>query len=61
LLGMNPDTIGCRINQLGIFYGETPENYSRRSGRRHMEGVEADYIIYRFAELRQAIEFFDRL
>jgi putative hydrolase of the HAD superfamily len=30
-------------------------------GRRHMEGVKPDYIIYRFAELRQAIEFFARL
>jgi putative hydrolase of the HAD superfamily len=30
-------------------------------GRRHTEGVEPDYIIHRFAELRQAIEFFERL
>lgn len=30
-------------------------------GRRQMEGVEPDYIIYRFAELRQAIGFFERL
>ena len=30
-------------------------------GRQHMEGVEPDYIIYRFAELRQAIAFFERL
>jgi hypothetical protein len=26
-----------------------------------LEGVEPDYIIYRFAELRRAIEFFERL
>jgi putative hydrolase of the HAD superfamily len=35
--------------------------FSSNQGRRHMEGVEPDYIIYHFAELRQAIEFFERL
>jgi len=30
-------------------------------GRQHMEGVEPDYIIYRIAELRQAIQFFETL
>jgi putative hydrolase of the HAD superfamily len=30
-------------------------------GRQHVEGVDPDYIIYRFAELKQAIEFFERL
>ena len=30
-------------------------------GRQQMEGVEPDYIIYRFAELRKAIEFFEAL
>jgi putative hydrolase of the HAD superfamily len=30
-------------------------------GRRHMEGVAPDYIIYRFAELRQAVRFFEIL
>jgi len=28
-------------------------------GRQHMEGMEPDYIIYRFDELRQAIAFFE--
>jgi putative hydrolase of the HAD superfamily len=28
-------------------------------GRQQMEGVEPDYIIYRFAELRKAIKFFE--
>jgi putative hydrolase of the HAD superfamily len=35
--------------------------YISNQGRRHMEGVEPDYILYRFTELRQAIEFFERL
>jgi putative hydrolase of the HAD superfamily len=30
-------------------------------GRQQMEGVEADYIIHRFAELREAINFFENL
>ncbi|MBN1546005.1 MAG: HAD family hydrolase [Syntrophaceae bacterium] len=30
-------------------------------GRQHMEGVAPDYIIYRFAELIKAIEFFEAL
>lgn len=32
--------------------------FASNQGRRHMEGVKPDYVIYRFAELRQAIEFF---
>lgn len=32
--------------------------FSSNQGRKSMEGVEPDYIIYRFAELRNAIEFF---
>ena len=35
--------------------------FASNQGLRHMEGVEPDYIIYRFAELRQAIEFFHHL
>ena len=35
--------------------------FASNQGRRHMEGVEPDYIIYRFGELRQAINFFERL
>ncbi|RPJ18737.1 MAG: HAD family hydrolase [Desulfobacteraceae bacterium] len=35
--------------------------FTSNQGRQHMEGVEPDYIIYRFAELRQAIKFFERL
>jgi putative hydrolase of the HAD superfamily len=33
--------------------------FASNQGRRYMEGVEPDYIIYRFAELRQAIEFIE--
>lgn len=33
--------------------------FASNQGRRHMEGVEPDYIIYRFAELRQAVRFFE--
>jgi putative hydrolase of the HAD superfamily len=32
--------------------------FASNQGRRHMEGVKPEYVIYRFAELRQAIEFF---
>jgi putative hydrolase of the HAD superfamily len=32
--------------------------FASNQGRRHIEGVKPDYVIYRFAELRQAIEFF---
>lgn len=32
--------------------------FSSNQGKKHMEGVEPDYIIYRFAELRAAIDFF---
>ncbi|MCU0596374.1 MAG: HAD family hydrolase [Desulfobacterota bacterium] len=35
--------------------------FTSNQGRQHMEGVEADYIIYRIAELRQAVKFFERL
>lgn len=34
--------------------------FASNQGRRQMEGVDPDYIIYRFSELRQAIEFFKR-
>jgi putative hydrolase of the HAD superfamily len=35
--------------------------FTSNQGRQHMEGVEPDYIIYRLAELRQAVKFFERL
>jgi len=35
--------------------------FASNQGRRHMEDVEPDYIIYSFAELREAIRFFERL
>ena len=35
--------------------------FASNQGRQHMERVGADYIIYRFAELRQAIHFFEHL
>jgi putative hydrolase of the HAD superfamily len=31
--------------------------FSSNQGRKHMDGVEPDYIIYQFSELRQAISF----
>jgi putative hydrolase of the HAD superfamily len=34
--------------------------FASNQGRRSMEGVEPDYIIYRFAELRQAVRFFEQ-
>ncbi len=34
--------------------------FASNQGRRQMNGVEPEYIIYRFGELRQAIEFFAR-
>ncbi len=34
--------------------------FASNQGRRHMDGVEPDYIIYNFAELREAIRFFER-
>lgn len=34
--------------------------FASNQGRQSMEGVNPDYIIYRFSELRQAIEFFKR-
>jgi len=33
--------------------------FSSNQGRKEMEGVRPDYIIYQFAELRQAIRFFE--
>ena len=33
--------------------------FASNQGRRQMEGVAPDYIIYRFAELRQAVRFFE--
>ncbi len=41
-------------------YPEIPVFFASNQGRRHMEGVEPDYIIYRFTELREAIAFFKR-
>jgi putative hydrolase of the HAD superfamily len=35
--------------------------FASNQGRRHMEDVEPDYIIYSFAELREAIQFFERM
>ena len=35
--------------------------FASNQGRSHMEGVEPDYIIYGFSELRKAIDFFERL
>ncbi len=32
---------------------------SSNQGRKTAKGVKSDYIIYQFAELRQAIAFFD--
>jgi len=34
--------------------------FSSNQGRKKANGVEPDYIIYQFAELRQAIAFFER-
>ena len=34
--------------------------FRSNQGRQEMEGVEPDYIIYRFAELLQAVDFFER-
>lgn len=34
--------------------------FSSNQGRKHMDGVEPDYIIYNFPELRQAISFFEQ-
>ncbi|RJQ62005.1 MAG: HAD family hydrolase [Desulfobacteraceae bacterium] len=34
--------------------------FSSNQGRKEMDGVNPDYIIYRFAELSQAIDFFER-
>jgi putative hydrolase of the HAD superfamily len=33
--------------------------FSSNQGRQKMDGVNPDYIIYRFAELKQAIDFFE--
>ena len=35
--------------------------FASSQGRQQMEGVKADYIIYRFAELKEAIKFFEHL
>lgn len=35
--------------------------FASNQGRSQMEGVEPDYIIYGFSELRRAIDFFERL
>jgi putative hydrolase of the HAD superfamily len=34
--------------------------FSSNQGSKQAEGVEPDYIIYQFPEMRQAVEFFDR-
>lgn len=39
-------------------YGMKTVFFSSNQGRKSMEAVEPDYIIYRLAELRQAVEFF---
>lgn len=49
------DVLGAK--QLGI----KTVLFASNQGRRQMEGVEPDYIIYGFAELRKAIDFFERL
>jgi len=51
---MYRDVFGAR--QMGI----KTVFFASNQGRQHMEGVEPDYIIYRVAELRQAIKFFER-
>jgi len=50
---MYRDIFGAR--QLGI----KTVFFSSNQGRQHMNGVNPDYIIYRFAELKQAIRFFE--
>jgi len=51
---MYRDVFGARqIGMKTVFFASN-------QGRRQMEGVEPDYIIYRFSELRQAIAFFKR-
>jgi putative hydrolase of the HAD superfamily len=35
--------------------------FASNQGRKQMDGVEPDYIIYHFAELRQAVAFFERM
>ena len=34
--------------------------FSSNQGRKHMDGVEPDYVIHNFHELRQAVDFFER-
>ena len=41
-----------RLGMKSVFFSSNP-------GRKEMEGTEPDYIIYRFDELRQAIDFLD--
>ena len=52
---MHRDVFGAR--NLGI----KTVFFASNQGRHHMEGVEPDYIIYRFSELREAVKFFERL
>jgi putative hydrolase of the HAD superfamily len=51
---MHHDVYGARrVGMKTVFF-------SSNQGQKQMDGVEADYIIYRFAELRQAVEFFEK-
>jgi len=51
---MYRDVFGARrIGMKTVFF-------TSNQGRQRVEGVEPDYIIYRVAELRQAIQFFER-
>ncbi|MEW6262250.1 MAG: HAD family hydrolase [Thermodesulfobacteriota bacterium] len=34
--------------------------FSSNQGRKHLDGVEPDYIIYQFIEIKKALEFFER-
>jgi len=34
--------------------------FSSNQGRKHMDGVEPDYVIHHFSELAQAVDFFER-
>jgi len=51
---MYRDMFGAR--QLGL----NTVFFSSNQGRKEMEGVDPDYTIYEFAELRQAIRFFEQ-
>jgi putative hydrolase of the HAD superfamily len=51
---MYRDVFGAR--QLGM----KTVFFASNQGHQYMEGVEPDYVIYRFSELREAIKFFKR-